>query len=278
QNFNQRGSNWIVSRMLNFSVMTAAYSPLAGSSYIKTPKFLVDKKCCTNINNITDEFCFLWCILGVIHPVTRNPSELYNYRRYLNELNVSGLVFPMPVRSIERFERLNPSVSVNVFYFDEDDKEIVPLYVTKHTGRQHHANLLLLSDGTKRHYILIRSISRLVAHRTKRNGKTYVCVYCLRPYKSRDAYDRHLAACMTHTPTATKYQEEGSKEAILQWRSKEKTERLDFVIFCDFETILVPHTGTESNTAKTEIVNDHEVCGVAMYTVSKYPEFQTDIF
>ena len=116
QNFNQRGSNWIVSRMLNFSVMTAAYSPLAGSSYIKTHKFLVDKKCCTNINNITDEFCFIWCILGVIHPVTRNPSELYNYRRYLNELDVSGLVFPMPVRSIERFERLNPPVSVNVFF------------------------------------------------------------------------------------------------------------------------------------------------------------------
>jgi hypothetical protein len=67
-----------------------------------------------------------------MHPVKSRACDVYNYRQYFNELNLSRPMFPMPIRSVARFENLNPSC-VNDFYLDEESKEIVPLYVTKQT-------------------------------------------------------------------------------------------------------------------------------------------------
>ena len=56
--FNERGSSWTLARILRFSVSTSPYRPLAGSSYIRTPDYLIGKQCCRNINN-TDQHCFM---------------------------------------------------------------------------------------------------------------------------------------------------------------------------------------------------------------------------
>ena len=49
--FNERGSSWQVSRILNLSVSTGPYHPLAGSAYMPLPTFLSNKHCCINIQN-----------------------------------------------------------------------------------------------------------------------------------------------------------------------------------------------------------------------------------
>ena len=83
---------------------------------------------------------------------------------------------------------------------------------------------------------------------------------------------------MLFKPTATRFPEEGSDDAFLRFKAREKGQKVEFVIYAYFECILKPHQPDGSDTAKTEIVNDHVVCGFAMYAVSLYPEFQEDIF
>jgi len=56
----------------------------------------------------------LWPVLAALYPGARDPNRLYNYKLHENTLNTSGLAFPMPVKDIPKFEKQNPSVSINV--------------------------------------------------------------------------------------------------------------------------------------------------------------------
>jgi len=116
--------------------------------------------------------------LAHIHRVEpeRNPSRVCHYRPHLSELDTTGLTFPLPVKDVAKFERLNTDIAVNVMTFDECQP--IPLYVTPHRQRKHLVNLLLLTDdeSNAHHYVLVRDLSRLVRGRTKHTGdKTFVC-------------------------------------------------------------------------------------------------------
>jgi len=90
-------------------------------------------------------------------------------------------------------------VSINVLCYDYDDKYIAPLYASKHRNRQHHANLLLIeNEHGDTHYILVSNLSASVADRTKYEGKTFVCPYCLHCMSQDHVLKKHLNLCMDH--------------------------------------------------------------------------------
>jgi len=73
------------------------------------------KRACLNIEN-NDDKCFLWCVLAGIHPLQQvdHPERVSKYRRYENELIMDGIEYPVKIRDIDRFERLNGNISVSV--------------------------------------------------------------------------------------------------------------------------------------------------------------------
>jgi hypothetical protein len=107
--------------------------------------------------------------------------RITNYEQFLHEINIKDLVFPLSLKQIPKFASLNPTIHITVLAYDDDEKDFIPLYVSPHHNRQHQVNLLLLKDGDKHHYTLIRNMSRLVAGRTKHGKNNYVCEYCLHP-------------------------------------------------------------------------------------------------
>ena len=57
-------SSWITDSVTNHSINTSEYNPVAGSSYIKSPKELNhSKKVLINFQNINDNECFKWCLV-----------------------------------------------------------------------------------------------------------------------------------------------------------------------------------------------------------------------
>src|SRR5664279_2357448 len=170
-NFNERSSSWRLARILEFTVSTAAYRPLAAATWFPTPKYIHSKGCCRNIKNTSDNMCFVWCVLAALHPQKSNFERVSVYRRYLNELNLRGLVFPMQIRHIPKFELQNEDIAINVFCLE--GKQIIPLYMSKHTDRRHHVRLLLLTQGRIRHYVLITKMSALTADRSKSTRRNY---------------------------------------------------------------------------------------------------------
>ena len=68
-----------------------------------------------------------------IYRVDKHTYEVSNYRKYFNELDISGLHFPLKYSDIAKFETLNPTISVNVLVFENN--EVFPLYASKHRDR-----------------------------------------------------------------------------------------------------------------------------------------------
>ena len=67
-----------------------------GSSYIKLPKELCDKKAYVNVKN-TDNQCFKYAIISALHLAKHNPDRISHYKPYLNRINWSALTFPVRV-------------------------------------------------------------------------------------------------------------------------------------------------------------------------------------
>ena len=246
-----------------------------GSSYIPTPAFLTGKRCIVNII-IEDSKCFLWAVLSALHEPERNKERVSNYLQYEHELNVEGLTFPIETKQISKFEDLNHQIAINVLYFERDSKDFTVDYKSPHHGRMHQVNLLLLDEAntSKRHYVRITNMSRFVAHRTKHNATTHVCISCLHPFNTKTALDNHALYCSRYDPQQIQYPTEG--DATLQFHSRDKQHLVPFLLVSDFETFTPPTQ--DDRECNTKIVNNHEVSGFCVYRVTEYAQYQTPPF
>ena len=160
QNFNQRGSNWRFQRVLFLDVHFTDFIPLRGSTFLPLPRKIASKKAVINMKNDDDQ-CFKWSVVRALNPVDVHPERITKELKDQSErLDWSGLKFPVKLDHIVIFEKFNPSISINVFGFE--DRVVYPLRLSKSKNEQ-TINLLLISDGEKQHYCLIKSLSDFVA-------------------------------------------------------------------------------------------------------------------
>jgi len=150
------GGGWTFHSIVALDIHTVRYEPLNGSSWVPLPKFLVSKKAIVNMKN-ADNQCFKWCIARVLNPVGKKTDRITKHlRKQAESPNFKGIEFPMSLQAIDKFERLNPEISVNVFGFDNISK-VYPLRISKFK-RQKEIDLMLLEN---KHYCLVKNLSRL---------------------------------------------------------------------------------------------------------------------
>ena len=259
--------------MLKFDLGVAVYAPLQGSSHVKLPKGLEDKKAILNVQN-EDEKCFLWSVLAALHPVhwKDQPHRVQHYKGYEQELNVSGIEFPKKVKNISKFEKQNPTISINLFGYEE--KELFPVYITERKKEQ-HVNLLLISNNDTTHYCLVRNLSRLLASLTKHKQKTFFCDYCLHGFSRQDLLEQHEPHCCKNGPQKIKLPNEHND--ILYFKDVHKQLKVPFVIYADFESILIPCTEENLNddASYTQKTREHQASGFCYIVVSDVKDFNT---
>ena len=94
----------------------------------------------------------MWSILTALHkvPLHSHPQRLYHYQQLQDELDFTGIEFPVTIDKIGKFERQN-NISVNVFGFED---ALFPLYITKEHFDT-HVNLLIYRVSQKKYFCLI---------------------------------------------------------------------------------------------------------------------------
>jgi hypothetical protein len=145
----------------------AKYSPLKGSSYIPLPTMLETKKAIINVKN-TNNKCVMWSVFAALHSVSRDSERFCRYQQHEDELDFSGIEFPVTVDKIGKFERQN-NISVNMFGFED---LLFPLYITKEHYNA-HLNLLLCSRGTIRHYCLIKNLNKFLYSQKREKARMF---------------------------------------------------------------------------------------------------------
>ena len=153
---------WHFVRVINLELHTVNYTPLSGSSYIDLPKVLKSKEAIINMKN-DDNKCFLWCVLRALNPKNNNPKRIDGaLKSKVDTLDTGDIKYPMSLKDINKFERLNSDIAISVFAYDEDYK-IYPLRISDHNNRLHKIKLLLITEEDKTHYCLTKNMSRLVS-------------------------------------------------------------------------------------------------------------------
>ncbi|XP_071647042.1 uncharacterized protein [Temnothorax longispinosus] len=140
EEFQERDSGWALSRILNLTVNVNKYNPLHAGCYINFPQEIKSKKAVINVHSM-DNACFAWSVVAALHSVERHSERESSYRHYTTVLNLQGIEFPMTLKQIKKFERLN-DISINVYTIEgEKTPTVLPIQLTD-LKREKHVNLL----------------------------------------------------------------------------------------------------------------------------------------
>ena len=262
--FLHEGSGWLLDEVIKMDVNVVAYKPLEGNSYLKLPKYIADKHAVVNVQN-NDERCFIWAVLSAIHPMQNNPQRVSHYKKYEAELNSEGLVFPMKVSQIEKFERQN-NISINVIGYEDS---LFPVYISKLKFGE-PINLLLFSNGEKRHYCWIKNMSRLLADCNKSDHQHFHCPYCFHGFIRKDLLDDHIILCQQHGSQKIELPDEENK--MLKFKNFRHQLQVPFIIYADFES-LTCKIDNSTNMESTEKYQRHEACSFAYKVVCVDPKY-----
>ena len=231
--YQMHGSNWRFKSVVKLDINTVVYRPLRGSSFIELPKSLATKKAIINMKN-DDEECFKWCITRALNPTANHPERVTKELiEQSKKLNWTGIEFPVVADAniIKRFER-NNNIGVNIFGYENN---VYPIYVSKY---ENCVDLLLISNGVKKHYCWIKNFNRLIALRTEKSrNSVHYCKRCLLGYSTIAALAKHTELCSQHNAQKIELPEPGS---FLSFKNYNRSLRVPFIVYCDFESFVKP--------------------------------------
>lgn len=259
-----RGSGWSLLNVnnLDLRVHKRGYGD-RGSSFIPLPAKIKDTKSCINVQN-NDNECFRYSMLAkfLVHEGVQHPERPNRIYQELNgRYNFNVLNYPVSLTDIERFERHNPGVSVNVFGLDTRNN-VYPLKVVSRELAD-HTDLLLLTDDTVSHYVYIKNFTRLIHYQlTKRNSPITVCkrCFCFKNISAnrggRSWLTEHSKLCGDHA--AVKVTLPTPINSVLKFKNTHHQYRIPIVIYADFESSLIPVENVDPDAPDSGKYQKHE--------------------
>ena len=172
-------SRFVFDEVLHMDVDFHRFNLMKGSSYFPLPDWLACKKSILNPKN-ADQECFKWAIIVASRweEIDRDPQRIFKLKKFEADFNWSGIGFPVSFRDIKGFKFRN-QILINILAIE--DRQI---YICrKGDNYEHMINLMLIMENNRKHYVAIKSLSRLLSSQnTKHNGKEYFCTNCLQGF------------------------------------------------------------------------------------------------
>ena len=253
-NFQQSGSNWVFQEIQRLEIHFANWQPLGGATFIPLPAKLKNKKGVINIKN-EDNQCFKWCVVRALHPVDQNSNRLTKELvKQSKSLNWNGLKFPVGLKAIKIFETNNPSISINVFGFED---EVYPLKIAKEK-RINNIDLLWISDEKKQHYCLIKDLSKFLrSSLTKHSDAVEICRSCLNHFP-KGKLKNHEEYCFQNETIKIEMPKEGSSISFMHHN---RSIKVPFVVYADFEAFTKEIKPQNDRVAFTQKYQHHQPSG-----------------
>lgn len=234
-------SGWSLLSIKYLEININKYCPFKGGTYIDLPPLIKNNKSCVNIQN-TDDHCLLWSIVAGLFPSKINACRTSSYPHYSDVLNIKGMTFPPTISDIKILEKNNRNLSINIYGLDNKNDVTGPLYASD-VRKIYHVNLLYIEKTDKQHYCLIKDLLRLVRRQiSKHRGKMYLCENCLQCFSSVLKHDSHPCSKVKTTLPP--------KDSFLEFKHFERQQKINFIIYADFESILLKNVDDENKNTK----------------------------
>ena len=262
------GSGWVFVEVENLTLHINTWDPLNAGSYIDLPKELKNKKAIINMKN-EDNKCFMWCVLRALNPKDEKPERVdKDLKSKEHTLNMTGIKYPVDFRSIDRFEKQNPDISITILGYNKDER-VYPLKTSKiNKNCKHQIALLLIKDSENSHYCLIKNISALLTTQyNNHKGKREYCFNCLNSFKSQEALKTHLEYCNLNECIKLNMP---SPNTFIKFDKFINGEKAPFVIYADFECLnrRIDTTTPDPNKSYTKKITKHKPASFNYYIKS----------
>ena len=261
-----QGSGWYLESIINITLHTVKWDPLNAGSYIDLPPNLKNKKAIINMKN-QDNKCFLWCVLRALNPVEKNKERVdKDLISKQDTLNMEGIKYPVSFRDIDRFESLNPSISLSVLGYNQDER-VYPLKVSNFTGCEHDIILMLLKDGENSHYCHVNNMSALIASQINNHkGTRNICLNCFNSFKCKKSLNDHKEYCYNNECVKTIMPKPGT---FLKFKNFHHSEKAPFVVYADTEALIKEMHNCDPNPNKsyTKKYQKHEPVSFSYYII-----------
>ena len=204
EEFISLGSGWYVEYVDVLHLTFDKYIDMRGGSYIKSPTWIVNKKCCINVRNV-DNQCFRYALIAAVKPPAANKERVsyYNSPECKDLFNLDGIPFPTPIcsRIFRKFEKQNPKYRLSIFTCPIESKtreSLETCYITDYVDNDTRTNITLLIlrgkttdipveegnedvqiDDTKWHYTAITNFNALMRYD---NNIERHCMRCLHAF------------------------------------------------------------------------------------------------
>ena len=219
-----------------------------GSSYLLLPEWSVRKKAIINPHN-EDLECFKWAVIAATRweQIDFCPERITKLKRFEKDFGWTGVGFPVSFRTIKRFESQN-KISINVLAVE--DRQI---YIRREGGDYDHiANLMLITENNRKHYVAIKSRGRLLSKQNSKHKEAqHFCMNCLQGFREEWSRDEHIGCCKNNEAVRI---EMPHKKPIVEYSDGQFQFKVPFIMYADVESILEPIQGPGNNPSN--IINE----------------------
>ena len=261
---NAEGSGWQFLKVIKLVLHTTRWDPINAGSYIDLPEALKNKHAIINMKN-QDEECFKWCVLRALYPKDKNAERIdKDLKSKQDTLNMKGIRYLVNFRDIDRFESQNPEISITTLGYNKDER-IYPLKISRYTGCKHDITLLLIKDGEKSHYCLVKNLSALLQSQINNHkGIRNICLNCFNGFNTPDSLNKHKEYCYNNECVKIVMPPPGT---YLRFKNFPHSEKAPFAIYADFESLIKPmdNCDPDPNKSYTKKYQKHEPISFSYY-------------
>ena len=126
--------------------------------------------------------------------------------------------------------------------------------------------LLMISDGQKWHYLVVKNLSGLLRGITSKHKEDFYCLNCFHSYRTENKLEAHKKICENHDYCHVEMPTKNNN--IIKYNHGEKSMKLSFVIYADLECLLekISNCINNPNESSTTKINKHTPSGYSIFT------------
>ena len=135
-------------------------------------------------------------------------------------------------KRLEKFERNNKKIPLNVLYIPRNTKTISIAYRSEYNIKcKKQAILLIITNGKKSHYLAVTKLSALLQVKSSNHKEDFYCLNCFNSYTTKTKLREHDEICNNHKSSRIEIPK--WVEKILKHNPGEKPLKAPFAIYLD---------------------------------------------
>ena len=157
--YNSKRENNVILLMINNEAKNYHYFAVKNLSELNSLGKLRGKKEAI----INDDNSFQNALNGALNyqTIETHPERISKIKPYIIKYNWEGIEFPAGPKDWKKFERNNKIIALNILFVSHNTKTIRVAYRSEYNNKRKKKVILLITDGTKWHYLAITNLSAL---------------------------------------------------------------------------------------------------------------------